>query len=199
MKSVSKFFCQKESALPLMPLSQTAACAGLLSRILYVTICIRSIRKEFRHMKLAEALVQRADIQKRLAQLRNRLTLNARVQEGEAPAEDPYLLLKELDSSISQLEVIITRINKTNAETIDGDKSMTALLAKRDCLRIQADIMREFLEEASATVMRGTKSEVVVKSSVSVAELQKQTDAASKELRDLDIRIQSLNWTTELL
>ena len=150
-------------------------------------------------MKLAEALVQRADIQKRLAQLRNRLTLNARVQEGEAPAEDPYLLLKELDSSISQLEVLITRINKTNAETIDGDKSMTALLAKRDCLRIQADIMREFLEEASATVMRGTKSEVVVKSSVSVAELQKQTDAASKELRDLDIRIQSLNWTTELL
>ena len=34
-------------------------------------------------MKLAEALQERADIQKRLAQLKGRLRHNARVQEGE--------------------------------------------------------------------------------------------------------------------
>ena len=36
-------------------------------------------------MKLAEALIQRADCQKRIAQLRQRLTRSAKVQEGEQP------------------------------------------------------------------------------------------------------------------
>ncbi|MEG1547625.1 MAG: DIP1984 family protein [Clostridia bacterium] len=150
-------------------------------------------------MKLAEALVQRADIQKRLAQLSNRLALNARVQEGESTAEDPYTLLKELDSLLTQLEMLTARINCTNTKTIDDGETMTALLARRDCLRVKANTMRDFLDEASATVMRSTKSEVIIKSTVPVAELQKQVDATSKNLRDLDIRIQALNWTSELI
>ena len=47
--------------------------------------------------------------------------------------------------------------------------------------------------------MRGTRSEVVVRSTVEVAALQKQVDALSKELRELDLRIQQINWTTELV
>ena len=46
-------------------------------------------------MKLAEALSERADIQKRIQQLRSRLRRNALVQEGEKPAEDPHALLEE--------------------------------------------------------------------------------------------------------
>lgn len=37
-------------------------------------------------MKLAEALMERADLQKRLMQVGSRLRNNARVQEGEIPA-----------------------------------------------------------------------------------------------------------------
>lgn len=40
-------------------------------------------------MKLAEALNLRADVSKRLSQLSERLTANAKVQEGDSPAEDP--------------------------------------------------------------------------------------------------------------
>ena len=40
-------------------------------------------------MKLAEALNQRADLQKRIAQLRDRLSNNVKVQEGDTPAEKP--------------------------------------------------------------------------------------------------------------
>ena len=54
-------------------------------------------------MKLAQALVERADLQKRLAQLRRRLLLNAKVQEGEMPAEDPKELLRELEGCVSEL------------------------------------------------------------------------------------------------
>lgn len=151
-------------------------------------------------MKLAEALMERADLQKRLCQLKNRLSMNAKVQEGETPAEDPAALLKELDAVILQLERLITRINKTNADTaMENGKTMSALLAQRDCLRIKVEAFRDFLSDASSTVMRGTRSEVVIRSTVSVSDLQKKVDSLSKELRELDMQIQSLNWTTELL
>ena len=151
-------------------------------------------------MKLAEALMERADLQKRLAQIKNRLSMNAKVQEGETPAEEPAELLKELDGSISQLERLITRINKTNADTAVADgQTLSSLLARRDCLRMKVETLRDFLSDASSTVMRGTRSEVVVRSTVSVAEMQRKVDELSKMLRELDLQIQSLNWTTELL
>ncbi|MBR5980520.1 MAG: hypothetical protein IK035_00805, partial [Firmicutes bacterium] len=57
---------------------------------------------------------------------------------------------------------------------------------------------RTFLDNASSTVDRYSRSEIVIQSTVSVAKLQKQVDALSKELRELDEKIQELNWTTEL-
>ncbi len=44
-------------------------------------------------MKLAEALALRGDILKRLEQIRARLLRNAKVQDGDSPAEDPAALL----------------------------------------------------------------------------------------------------------
>ena len=150
-------------------------------------------------MKLAEALLERADLQKRLSQLKNRLCLNAKVQEGEAPAENPAELLAALDADILRLERLITRINLTNAAAISDGETLSGLLARRDCLRMKVESLRDFLNDASSVVLRGTKSEVVLRSTVSVSELQKKVDALSKELRELDTRIQSLNWTIELL
>ena len=61
-------------------------------------------------MKLAEALNLRADLQKRIAALKERLIRNAKVQEGDVPAEDPVILLKELDNNIIELEKLIKSI-----------------------------------------------------------------------------------------
>lgn len=149
-------------------------------------------------MKLAEALVQRADLQRRMEQLRCRLEMNAKVQEGESPAEEPRKLLAELEQLAGQLEALITRINLTNAATVVEDTTLTGLLARREILGSRINILRNFLAEASSTVMRGTRSEVVVRSTVPVAELQKQVDDDSQTLRELDLKIQGLNWTTEL-
>ena len=55
-------------------------------------------------MKLAEALQERADLNRRVADLRSRLSANATVQEGEQPAEDPGELLAELDRCVAALE-----------------------------------------------------------------------------------------------
>jgi hypothetical protein len=68
-------------------------------------------------MKLAEALILRADCQKRIAQLKSRLLTNAKVQEGDAPAETPQDLIVELERASSELLDLIRRINRTNSAT----------------------------------------------------------------------------------
>ncbi len=149
-------------------------------------------------MKLAEALILRADLQTRLEQLRTRLTANALVQEGEKPAEDPEQLLSELETNCSKLEKLIAQINLTNASTEVEGKTLTELLARRETLSQRISVMRSLTDAASRTVMRGSRMEVKIYSAVSVKHLQKQVDDLSEELRILDTAIQSANWLTEL-
>lgn len=149
-------------------------------------------------MKLAEALQIRADLQHRIAQMPTRLGNNATVQEGSSPAEQPDLLLNELRNILSQLEDLTVRINLTNSRATDNGTSMTELLARRDALRRHIDIMRGFLNAASDITPRHSLTEIRVISTVDVAALRKECDSLSKQLRELEIRIQSLNWTIEL-
>ena len=149
-------------------------------------------------MKLAEALALRADLKKRIDQVECRLVLNTKVQEGEAPAEDPEALLAELDGLFIQLERLMTRINLTNAQTSGNGESLTALLARRDCLTQKCGVLRNFLSNASDLVNRSARTEIKVLSTINVQQKQKQLDELSKELRELDLRIQGLNWTTDL-
>lgn len=149
-------------------------------------------------MKLAEALMIRADLQKRIAQLGERLSMNAKVQEGDMPSENPEALLKELSENMIQLENLVTRINLTNCREIPGVGTITALISKRDALTKKLSILREFLSSAAAKVDRYSKNEIRVMSSVNVAELQKSLDADARELRSLNLKIQELNWLTDL-
>lgn len=150
-------------------------------------------------MKLATALSERADLQRKLSELGSRLNQNAKVQEGEEPAEAPEDLLAELDRVVGRMEELITRINLTNSSTICDGRSITELLAHRDCLKSRIQIMRDFLDNASSKVRRMTHTEIRIRSTVSVSEIQKKVDVLSKELRECEERIQELNWTTELM
>lgn len=150
-------------------------------------------------MKLAEALIERADLQKRLDQLEERLNNNALVQEGEEPAEDPVGLLAELVTMTASFEDLVTRINLTNASVKVDGQTLTALIARRDALTKRIRITRRFLNCASQTGMRSRGSEIVLKSSVPVRELQKTVDELSKTLRETDTAIQAANWSNDLL
>lgn len=150
-------------------------------------------------MKLATALSERADLQKKLSELGNRLNQNAKVQEGEKPSEAPEELMAELDRIVDRLEELIAKINLTNSSTVHDGRTITELLAHRDCLKNKIQIMRNFLDNASIRVNRMAHSEIKILSTVPVSELQKEVDALSKELRECDELIQELNWTTELL
>ena len=150
-------------------------------------------------MKLASALSERADLQRRIAALSERLNNNAKTQEGEPPAEDPALLLQELDQNMVRLEELIRRINLTNSQTVSEGETLTALLARRDAMEKRLSILRSFLTNASSKVDRYSRTEIKIVSTVDVAALQKDVDLQSKQLRELDECIQALNWTTELL
>lgn len=68
-------------------------------------------------MTLAEALIQRADLKKRIAQLESRMAANVKVQEGDEPAEDIDALIAEYEQLMAGLEELVIRINRTNHAT----------------------------------------------------------------------------------
>lgn len=67
-------------------------------------------------MKLAEALNIRADLNKKILQLKERLLRNAKVQDGEEPSENPETLLLELNSNLLELETFIKKLIKQIVE-----------------------------------------------------------------------------------
>ena len=150
-------------------------------------------------MKLATALAERSDIQNRINTISVRLDNNAKVQEGDVPAEDPKALMEELDRLIVRLEDLVARINLTNSGTVYEGKTITEHLAHRDCLKKKVRVLRDFLNTASSRVTRMTRTEIKIVSTVPVSEIQKTVDGLSKELRNVDEKIQELNWTTELV
>lgn len=151
-------------------------------------------------MKLAEALIQRADHRKRLDQLRERLVRVARVQEGDAPAEDPAALLAEVERTAAELTRLIQRINRTNATTaLDDGRTIADAIAERDTLRLRHTILTMLLQATTIKQDRLTKSEVRFQRTVDVVALQRQADNLAQATRELDTKIQAANWLVDLL
>lgn len=151
-------------------------------------------------MKLAEALILRADCQKRIQQLQARLIRSAKVQEGERPPEDPQALLVELEATANELVDLIKKINKTNSQTMfEGETTISDALAQRDTLWLKRSVYDNLVQTAAVIQDRYGRSEIKIFSAVNVAELQAQVDRMSRDYRELDTQIQASNWTTELI
>lgn len=150
-------------------------------------------------MKLAEALILRADKKKRLDQVRQRLLRNAKVQEGDQPAEAPEALLAEAEQLSQELVALIQRINRTNmAIELEPGVSLSDALAQREGLALRHGLYRDLAQAATVTQDLRTKSEVKFKSTVKVADLQAAADQFAQAHRELDTRVQELNWRVEL-
>ncbi|GAA5190076.1 DIP1984 family protein [Rugosimonospora acidiphila] len=151
-------------------------------------------------MKLAEALAERADAMRRVEQLRSRIVSNARYQEGEAPAEDAAQLLIEVGQVLDRLEVLIARINRTNSTVALGTMTLTEALARRDVLRLRHSVLTAAADSAGRdrSNARQLRSELKMLSALSVAQLRRQADGVARELRDLDVQIQRVNWEADL-
>ena len=150
-------------------------------------------------MKLAEALAIRKDTQKRIEQLKSRVLNNVGVQEGDVPSEEPKELMKEMDPCLNTLFALIFKINKTNMNTISEGRTITEMMAERDILSMRITSLRENFNKATESQERYSSSEIKMVTTIDIKPLGKKIDDLSKQLRELDMKIQTLNFTTELM
>lgn len=151
-------------------------------------------------MKLAEVLILRSDIQTRMEQIRNRLSSNIKIQEGDTPTEDPKDILKEYDRLLKEYEELVIKINKTNNETIfEKEKTLADVLVERDVLLKKRNMYYYIYEEGSIRQDRYSNQELKYISVVDIKSIQKEIDNLSKIYRELDTKIQGFNWTIDLI
>ncbi len=150
-------------------------------------------------MKLAEALQERADLNRKMEELRRRLNNVILVQEGEEPAEDPAELLEELDRAVARLEQLMAAINLTNCRTKVNGMTLTALIARKDALMIKLSAYRDLVYRAGQKTNRARGTEIRVKAVLKAGDLQKIVDRTAKEVRELDNLLQETNWKTKLI
>jgi hypothetical protein len=159
----------------------------------------KSKAPETKPMKLAEALLLRADQQKKQAALRSRIDANAAVQQGDKPHEDPMKLMEEFNGVTASLADLVYRINDANLRaTLSDGRSLTRALADRDAL-----VQRHAMLSAAATAANKQPDRYGVReikwvATVNVAALQKQADDLAQKIRETNANIQETNWKVAL-
>jgi hypothetical protein len=152
-------------------------------------------------MKLAEALLERARLQRQNRELVKYIEENLRLPEGEDPTGDPEELFRLYDKKMERLEELVRRINKTNCLTeMTSGRTLTDAIAKRDCLTSQVRVYNEIYKKLTEHYS-GRYGENYVKylRHADHKALKDNIDCLSQELSDLDTAIQGKNWTVDLL
>jgi hypothetical protein len=152
-------------------------------------------------MKLAEALMTRADLQRRIEQVRSRIAENARYQEGEEPPEDAAGLVEEASELLDRLEDLVVAVNLTNASVrLDDGRTMTEALARRETLRARHSLLSRSADAAQGggAGHRQMRSELRQFAALPVSELRRRADDVARELRELDVEVQRTNWEVDL-
>ena len=146
-------------------------------------------------MKLAEGLLLRADLMKKIEHLQNRIRPVLIVSDDKLPQEDPEELLAQLRKAVQNLENIVVRINKTNNETmVEGEGLLMEALAKRDSLKMLSEKLRNIRYAAQIN----NSGDNNLKTTISINKLQIEMDQTGRAFREIDSKIQEINWLTEL-
>ena len=150
-------------------------------------------------MKLAEALLIRADLKKKIASLRERIARNAILQEGEEPKEKVDVLLAEAISTLQEQQQLVRAINTANdaAKTADG-RFLADLLAQRATWIAQHSLLISTIAATHKDVDRYSQREIKWVPQVQVATLQKQADDLSRNIREINVSIQAANWHIDI-
>jgi hypothetical protein len=150
-------------------------------------------------MKLAEALLLRADMQKKFASLKSRAQKHAVVQQGEKPAEDSAAILREAEQVAASLQQLVYAINRTNLHSaIKSGPSLTEALAMRDALVMRHGMLQGVIDACAKPPERYGMKEIRWVATVKVRDLQEKVDDLAQEIRELNASIQEAGWKVEL-
>ena len=121
------------------------------------------------------------------------------MQEGDEPTEDVDRVIVELDQTLDELQKLIYRINMTNTTAVIEGRNLTSLLAERDTLAMRTKTLYEGLKHLTEREDRYGRMEVKYVRTVNANEFRKIHDQSAARLRELDLKIQALGWSTELI
>lgn len=150
-------------------------------------------------MKLAEALLLRADLKKKLLSLRERIGRNAMVQEGEAPKEKVEDLLAEATSVLQEQQTLVRRINAANESVkLSDGRLLGDVLALRETLIAQHSLLTSTIAATHKDVDRYSQREIKWVPQIHVASVQKQADDLSRKIREVNVTVQAANWQIDI-
>lgn len=165
-------------------------------------------------MKVAEALIERAALTKRLTEVRGRLTGNLVVDEDEEAQEDISALWEQAGQMIERIEVLTVAINRTNMVAkvdLAGYQGSTIMemVAYRDRLDRQIGLIREMLQQVAPDPVSGrgrrysyearTKDTIRQKPVIVAADWRKKHDRYAELRGKVDLALQAANWSAELV
>ena len=152
-------------------------------------------------MLLAEALLRKAVLKKELEALEQRMSESARVPHDEEPVDDYLILLDNYNEKEYELREMSLKILSTNNKTVftEGETISQAII-RRDSLKRVVSMYNKLLSAATGGG-RGLFSsrDIKYKRIVNMDKVRADMNIAAMQYRDLDVKLQQLNWNTELL
>lgn len=151
-------------------------------------------------MKLAEALVLRADLQKKLENLKKRLANSVLKLDDIQVIEDPAILKLEADETIAILYSLIDRIYRTNQSVIlPSGQSMVTVLAKRDELVERRKLLDYIINKSLPDSGLYFNERGKWQPAIDISAYQKQMNDIAMQIRRLNLGIQQTNWQVDLV
>lgn len=151
-------------------------------------------------MKLAEALQRRADLRQKIETIGNRMKENVLVQEGAEADYDVKQLCEEFNELMGEWQSLVGRIGRTNHTAKDEEtgKTLADLLVEREAAKMEKEAYDGIVAVYGEKSWRARGAELKIISTFKAKDAQKMVDGAAKRFRELDNKIQMLNWVTEL-
>lgn len=157
-------------------------------------------------MKLAEALSERKELLKQIADLDARIRVAAIRYEDEDKEEDALGLVTYRSEKEAELENLIVEINLANINNkLPGkDFSIMVGIARRDVLMGRVAFLKTLVEEIrnrnknEDRWSKRDKDSLKKLAQIPLETAQEMLNRDSKDLRELVAAIQAANWTIEL-
>lgn len=156
-------------------------------------------------MKLAEAVIERKALTKKIAETKLLIGENLRVEEGDEPDIDVTATLDELEQLYQRFYDLVTAINDANnlpqAEA-DG-QSISALIVRRDVTKALANEWRGFVATASSRDRGyrygGLGDQPKTAPTIPLADLRAKATDFEQAAREIDMNIQRLDWVVDVV
>lgn len=151
-------------------------------------------------MKLAEALQRRADLRQKIDSVGSTMKANVLVQEGAEADYDVRQLCDEFNNLMREWQSLVGRIGRTNYAAIDQEtgKTLADLLVEREAAKMEKETYDGIVAVYGEKSWRARGAELKIISTFKAKDAQKMVDDAAKRFRELDNKIQMLNWNTDL-